>query len=326
MSVIRTLRSQRGIFNALVGGIMLGVHGLGTNLLARTISPWIICFFFTICHLVVIPWINWELNNKYTLTNIFMIFIAGLFGTLHLCFISFAFAFTSVGNTSAILYTKPLFSALFGKCLIKEPLAWIDALLILANFIGVLLVGKPPFLFGGKLTSDSRELVGAMLSLVGAICGALQYVSIRKIVADDVFDTATILLAKTVAGFLIYSMGIVFNITELKPLETTLEWFYLSIVCVCGLTEVLFTYFALETLNAKTVALITAIDVLTSYLLQIAFTSDKVDWMAIAGALLITSAPVVYGIMGIREQILQDRENKGQELQDRDGDEHLSAK
>lgn len=308
------LKGPCGVFHALVGGILLGVHGLGTNLLAHTVSPWIICFCFTVFHVVVFPFIDWDLSSKYTSKKLLLILTAGFFGTTHLCFISFAFEFSTVGNTSAILYTKPLFSAIFGKLIIKEPLTLIDASLILANFIGVTLVGKPSFIFRSNTLSgesSSRNLIGASLSLIGAICGALQYVTIRKLVADDTFNIPTVLAAKTLVGFLIYSLGVAFHMVDLKPIETPLEWFYLSIVCVCGLAEVLFTFLALETLNAKAVALITAVSVLTSYFLQICFTKDDVDPMAIVGALLITTAPLVYGVIGIRDQICRghDQEN-----------------
>lgn len=53
-----------------------------------------------------------------------------------------------VGDANTLVFTSPVFTALFAICLVGEKWHWLDIICTLLTFAGVLCVTKPSFIFG----------------------------------------------------------------------------------------------------------------------------------------------------------------------------------
>ena len=72
---------------------------------------------------------------------------------------------------------------------LKEKLHWVDMLMIPVTIGGVILIARPPFIFGGH-EYDENTLAGILYSLLCSISIAGLYICLRKI-GNNVHYTIT---------------------------------------------------------------------------------------------------------------------------------------
>ena len=63
--------------------------------------------------------------------------------------------------------TSPLFTVFFARIILKEPIYRVDILNVMIVFGGIILIAKPPFLFGNTVTSyfDNADTTIAIVVL-----------------------------------------------------------------------------------------------------------------------------------------------------------------
>ena len=66
-----------------------------------------------------------------------------------------------------IAATSPLFTVFFARIILKEPIYRVDLLNVMIVFGGIILIAKPPFLFGNAVTSyfDNVDTTKAIIVL-----------------------------------------------------------------------------------------------------------------------------------------------------------------
>ncbi|KAJ8047001.1 Solute carrier family 35 member G1 [Holothuria leucospilota] len=296
----RSIYSQRGILFAFVGGILWSVNGLAANIITKTVGVWVIGYFCSICQLLLIPFLQWDYAERYGVAEVSIIILSGLCDTIVLFLACYAYSLTTVGNTGALLYSKPLFCVILSRLVLQVKYSVYDVVILVCNLTGIALISKPPFLFA-SLTDDEiiTEFYGSMVAIGAAVTGAFQFIAIRKLVERDACDRFLLLLVKGIIGFFLCSMVLATNLSHGGHIKSIYDLLWLTLQCGSGLCSCLFVYAALQSQDASTVALVSTVEVLASFLLQVAFTDDSVDWMDIVGAFMITICPVWYAVKGI---------------------------
>ncbi|XP_075591768.1 uncharacterized protein LOC124500138 [Dermatophagoides farinae] len=80
-----------------------------------------------------------------------------LCGTISLaCFYS-SYRYIPLGDATTIRFTSPVFIAIFAHFIVNEPFGLLQIVNALTTLIGVILIGRPSFIFGGKTLSLNRE-------------------------------------------------------------------------------------------------------------------------------------------------------------------------
>lgn len=292
---------QRGLYFALLSGFLFASQGLGANLLsAENISPWFMCFMYNVLNAFAIPWINWREAEQFTGKETVLLFAAGLFDIGNFGFALMAYSYTTLGNASAILLSKPLWCALCAAVFLGESFSILDAILIALDLLGVVLVSRPPFIFGSEVNeSTPTNFLGSVCALLGAFCGGGQFVTIRSLTVRKSFDRYLLFLVKCTIGFPFFVVMVCVHHTGYETMRTVDQWSYLALACFSGIAASLFTYMALESRDAKTVSLLATVQVIVAYLLQSFIVQSKVDLLTIVGAILITVSPVAYIIKSV---------------------------
>ncbi|KAJ8047002.1 Solute carrier family 35 member G1 [Holothuria leucospilota] len=295
------LYNQRGLYLALLSGVLFATQGLGTNLLtAALISPWSICFYYNLCNVFAIPWVNWKASKTYSISDLALYFLAGAFDTGNFALALQAYSFTTIGNASAILLSKPLWCALLACMLLRETFSLLDAGLVILNLLGVLLISKPPLIFESFTGyHDSDEFWGAMFALWGAISGGFQFVTIRSLVDRGIFDYFLLFVVRCTFGFPIFAVIVCANLDNYMNFHQLSQWIFLAIICLSGLGASLATYAALNSRDAKTVALIATVQVVVAYTFQFLIIGSSIDLLTVVGAVLIILSPVVFIIKSV---------------------------
>lgn len=92
-------------------------------------------------------------------------------------------------KTIVVFFLGPAFTAILAALVLGEAFTLFDGICSVACMVGVVLVSKPQFLFGGNPTHDDNEdsisewkrLFAILCALVGAMMSAVAYVTVRKI-------------------------------------------------------------------------------------------------------------------------------------------------
>jgi drug/metabolite transporter (DMT)-like permease len=87
-----------------------------------------------------------------------------------------------------VFFLGPAFTAILASLVLGEAFTLFDGICSVACMIGVVLVSKPQFLFGGETPAHDEEainewkrLFAILCALVGAMMSAVAYVTVRKI-------------------------------------------------------------------------------------------------------------------------------------------------
>jgi len=121
----------------------------------------------------------------------------GMSGFVNIVFIYLSLQRIPISDTLLITFTSPFFCAVYSKIFLNESLHWINALAGVLSFVGVTMVARPSFLFGtqkerttlvkttNSSTSEMVYLDGVVYAILGALCLALYFVLVRRLIRKD---------------------------------------------------------------------------------------------------------------------------------------------
>ncbi|SMN22055.1 similar to Saccharomyces cerevisiae YMR253C Putative protein of unknown function [Maudiozyma saulgeensis] len=166
----------------------------------------------------------------------------GFFGVFGMYF---ALMYLSISDAVLITFLSPTLTILLAWVVLREKINRWEVLGSIVSFIGVVLIIRPPFLFGTNIngssdgssvveTSNPKErLIATMVALWGALCGSAVYIIIRFIgkrahaIINVSYFSLTTLIISTVGVVFIPSMH--FQIPHSK-----LEWLLFTNLGICG--------------------------------------------------------------------------------------------
>lgn len=88
-----------------------------------------------------------------------------------------------LADATVIQYTNPVYAGLLAVPLLGERLRRREVLSVLGSLVGVVLVTRPTFLFGGS--AHALPPLTVAIGLLGAMCSAAAYITVRKLGATE---------------------------------------------------------------------------------------------------------------------------------------------
>jgi drug/metabolite transporter (DMT)-like permease len=145
-----------------------------------------------------------------------LLLLRGLLGYAGLSCFFYALVHLPLAEATVIQYTNPVFTALLAVVFLSEHIRPRDFLLVLLSLVGVALMARPAFLFGGLEGRPDPLAVG--VALAGAVFSAAAYVTVRRLSRTE--DPVVI-----VFYFALVATAGSIPLTALDPvLPTALEW------------------------------------------------------------------------------------------------------
>lgn len=217
--------------------------------------------------------------------------LRGLLGSTAMILLYYAFHATSLADATVISFSCPVFTSLFACIFLKEKYSLWDILFTAFAFTGVILIVRPPFLFGSnaaKVTgSYSDHLKGTFASLGHAVFAAFTLVILRKMGKSvDYFLTIWYYI---VIG-LVECVIILFVLGEWKLPNCGIDRLFLLLIGLFGLGGQVFLTKALQIEKAGLVALMKTMDVVFAFIFQIIFLNDIPTWWTVGGALCVVAS------------------------------------
>ncbi|KAF6111476.1 solute carrier family 35 member G1 [Phyllostomus discolor] len=222
--------------------------------------------------------------------RIFLV-LRGVVGSIAMILLYYAYQTTSLADATVISFSCPVFTSIFACILLKEKYSLWDVLFTSFTIIGVILIVRPPFLFGPNPEvmdkSYSDHLKGTFAAAGHAMFAALSIVILRK-------------MGKSVDYFLSIWYYIIFGLVETIVVLFILgEWslpycgldrLFLILIGLFGLGGQVFLTKAVQIEKAGLVALMRTMDVVFAFIFQIIFLNDVPTWWTVGGALCVVAS------------------------------------
>ncbi|XP_058399547.1 solute carrier family 35 member G1 isoform X1 [Diceros bicornis minor] len=222
--------------------------------------------------------------------RIFLV-LRGLLGSASMMFAYYAFQATSLADATVISFSCPVLTSIFACIFLKEKYSPWDVLFTLFTIVGVILIVRPPFLFGSDAAevneSYSVHLKGTFAAVAHAVFAAMTLVILRKMGKSvDYFLSIWyyVILGLTEGVIVLFILG------EWRLPYCGLDRLYLILIGLFGLGGQVFLTKGIQIEKAGPVALMRTMDVVFAFIFQIIFFNDVPTWWTVGGALCVVAS------------------------------------
>ncbi|XP_008268443.2 solute carrier family 35 member G1 isoform X1 [Oryctolagus cuniculus] len=283
-----------GLFYTLLSAFLFSVGSLFVKKVQDVHAVELSAFRCVFQMLVVIPCLIYRKTGFIGPKGqrIFLI-LRGLLGSTAMILIYYAFQTTSLADATVITFSSPMFTALFAWIFLKEKYSPWDALFTLFTITGVILIVRPPFLFGsdtsGMEESYSVHLLGTLAAIGHAVFAAMTLVILRKM--GKSVDYFLSIWYYVIIG-LMESTIVLFVIGGWSLPDCGLDRLFLILIGLFGLGGQVFLTKAIQIEKAGPVAIMRTMDVVFAFIFQIIFFNDVPSWWTVGGAFCVVASSV----------------------------------
>ncbi|XP_063818157.1 solute carrier family 35 member G1 isoform X2 [Pseudophryne corroboree] len=219
------------------------------------------------------------------------LFLRGFLGSSAMILLYYAVQSMPLADATVITFSSPAFTCIFACIFLKEKCTVWDILFMLFTLTGVVLIARPPFLFGSDLVvleEDYSDRLKGTIAAVGCAIGA----SITMVVLRKMGKSVHYLLSiwyYAIIG-LIECVIVLFVLGEWRLPFCGLDRWLLILIGVLGLGGQIFLVKALQIEKAGPVSIMRTMDVVFAFIFQALFLHHTPTWLTIAGALCIIAS------------------------------------
>ncbi|XP_007571199.1 solute carrier family 35 member G1 [Poecilia latipinna] len=214
--------------------------------------------------------------------------LRGFFGSNAMILLYYAVQQMPLADATVIMFSNPVFTSILAWVFLKERCTIWDCVFTVFTLTGVILIARPPFLFGEHLSGIegdyTNHVKGTVAAFGGAIGAAFTFVILRK-------------MGKSVHYYLSVWYYAVIGLLECIITTSVLgEWnlpfcgrdrWILMLIAVLGIAGQTFLTKALQIEKAGPVSLMRTVDVVLSFFFQFVFFHRVPTWWSLGGALCV---------------------------------------
>lgn len=139
--------------------------------------------------LPAIPIVIYKGDHPFPKGRRIMLLLRSFVGTTGLMLSFYAFRYMPLADASVIVFSVPVFVAIFARIFLKEPCGLFNVITVCLTLIGVVLITRPPLIFGHTVVSltdtyeesEHADLWGAVAAFSATLFGANVYVLLRAL-------------------------------------------------------------------------------------------------------------------------------------------------
>lgn len=217
--------------------------------------------------------------------------LRGLLGSNAMILLFYAVQQMPLADATVIMFSNPVFTSVLAWIFLKERCTIWDCVFTVFTITGVILIARPPFIFGKHLSgiesNYSNHIKGAVAAFAGAIGAACTIVILRKIGKSVHYYLSVWYYA--VIG-LIECIITVSILGEWKIPSCGRDRWMLMLIAVLGIAGQSFLTKALQIEKAGPVALMRTADVVLAFIFQFIFFNRAPTWWSLGGALCVVAS------------------------------------
>lgn len=221
-------------------------------------------------------------------------------GTTGLMLSFYAFRHMALADASVIIFSTPVFVAIFARLFLKEPCGIFNAITVVLTLIGVVLITRPPIIFGDsipsliddQITDGDYDLWGPVAAISSTLFGANAYVLLRALKGLHF----SVIMTNFGSFALVYTFIISWFLGSLcMPSCGTDRLLVVALAIFSFLGQILLTL-SLQLEQAGPVAIARSADIVFAFIWQILFFKEVPNRYSVFGALLVVSSVVLTGL------------------------------
>ena len=234
-----------------------------------------------------------------------------VFGFLCFTLSYYALDYISLTDSSAIVFSAPVFTLIVACVMLKEPCGVFQVVSVIVTLIGVFLIARPSFLFPEDSIADvfsvEDRIIGLIFSILTCVFIAYTYICLRKLQ-----KTPTNAVISFFSIFCVCAGSITMNIYSFcsgKPInlpQSTFAWLMVFVNGVCGSLAQATLVLSLKLEEAGLVSLLRTFDIVIAFFYQAVFLDQPIYWTSIVGSVIVCTGCVAVGL----QKYLTSRRNK----------------
>jgi len=211
-----------------------------------------------------------------------------------------AFAFLSVeklpiGDATVLVMLSPLFASLCSWLVLSEPFRLGEMVAAAIALAGVVLVARPPFIFGqdGSDAAPAADAAGVVYALLASVCAGIAYTCVRMLGTTAKTPWANVCLAQALGQILLSPPSLILSGQQLR---VDLPFSLFGIMFIAGFIGAWSQIAMTVGMQREKSALATGMrmsDVVAGFTWQAIFTNEAVTGLSIAGALLVVISTLI---------------------------------
>ncbi|XP_029466578.1 solute carrier family 35 member G1-like [Rhinatrema bivittatum] len=217
--------------------------------------------------------------------------LRGFIGSSATILLYYAVQVMPLADATVITFSSPVFTSIFACIFLKEMCTIWDIIFNICTITGVVLIARPPFLFGSDLPGIegdySNHLRGTIVALTSAVFSALTLVLLRKM-GKSAHYMLSIWYYTTIG---LTACVIVLSVLgEWRLPNCGLDRWLIIVMVVFGLGGQIFLTKALQIEKAGPVAIMRTMDVVFAFIFQFLFLSHSPTWWSVGGAFCVVAS------------------------------------
>ncbi|XP_076256742.1 solute carrier family 35 member G1 [Rhynchophorus ferrugineus] len=226
-----------------------------------------------------------------------MLILRSFTGTTALMLSFYAFRHMPLSDASVIVFSVPVFTAVFARMFLKEPCGWFNIFSVIVTLIGVILITRPPIIFGNTIESlgdngQTPEIWGAVAAFSSTLFGANAFVILRAL--KDVHFS--VIMTNFGAFAFIQCLIVTYFIGALcLPVCGLDRYLIVALAIFSFLGQILLTV-ALQLEQAGPVAIARSTDIVYAFIWQVLFFEEIPNRFSVIGAILVMSSVILTGL------------------------------
>ncbi|CAI6368773.1 unnamed protein product [Macrosiphum euphorbiae] len=239
---------------------------------------------------ISVPILIYNKQNPFPKGHRLMLLLRAFAGATTVSLIFYAIRHMPLADASVIVFSVPVMVAIFARIFLKEPCGLFHYFTLFLTMIGVLLITRPPFLFGQS--TKQYNFLAPLAALLSTFFGAIVYILLRTL-KDLHFSVIMVTFAT-------YS---IIQTTSMAWATGNLCWpkSGTEIILIVALGVFSFSASTLITIasqfeEAGLVAIARTVDVVFAFVWQIIFFDQVPCIFSIIGAVLVISSVVLIGL------------------------------
>lgn len=227
-----------------------------------------------------------------------MLVLRSFTGTAALMLSFYAFRHMPLADASVVVFSVPVFTGIFAKMFLKEPCGLFNVFSVILTLIGVILITRPPVLFGNTVNSlgsdngQRTEMWGAVAAFSATLFGANAYVLLRALKGIHF----SVIMTNFGSFALVQCLLVTYIIGGLcMPPCGADRYLIVALAVFSFLGQILLTV-ALQMEQAGPVAIARSSDIVFAFIWQVMFFNEIPNKYSIGGAILVMSSVVLTGL------------------------------
>ncbi|NWR91872.1 S35G1 protein, partial [Furnarius figulus] len=240
-----------------------------------------------------------------------VLFFRGFLGSTAMVLLYYSYQVMPLADATVISFSCPVFTSLLAWIFLKEKYSIWDLLFTLFAITGVILIARPPFLFGSRVAgiegNYSDHLKGTIAAILSTVSAALTLVILRK-VGKSVHYCLSIWYYAVIG--LIGCVIALFFLNEWRLPHCGKDRVLLILIGVLGLGGQIFLTKALQIEKAGPVSIMKTVDVVFAFILQILFLNHLPTWWTVGGALCVVASSTGTAIRKWRQSVKEAKQSE----------------